>query len=210
MPIPQRIRWLMRWHKLQRSIPGLAIHPTATSDEHCAFENHVRIAAGVKFHYASIGRYSYVAARARVAYSNIGRFVSIGPEAMIGGLGKHPVRSFSTHPYFYSKSYRRKLGLEGGADFDELPTTRVGNDVWIGARAIILDGLSIGDGAIVAANAVVTRDVPSYAIVGGIPARRIGERTTTPAMLGERPDWWNSDPAELEAIFARTIGYFAS
>ena len=54
--------------------------------------------------------------------------------------------------------------------------TAIGRDAWIGRRAIIMRGITIGDGAIVAANAVVTKDVPAYAVVAGVPARVIGER----------------------------------
>ena len=53
---------------------------------------------------------------------------------------------------------------------------RIGNDVWIGAHAVILSGVTIGDGAVVAAGAVVHQDVMPYAIVGGVPARVLGER----------------------------------
>jgi len=60
--------------------------------------------------------------------------------------------------------------------FEELKRTQIGNDVWIGARAIVLDGISIGDGAVIAAGAVVTKDVPPYAIVGGVPAKLIRYR----------------------------------
>lgn len=58
----------------------------------------------------------------------------------------------------------------------EMPETRIGDDVWIGHRAIIIAGVSIGRGAIVGAGAVVTKDIPAYDIVGGVPARRIGTR----------------------------------
>ena len=208
MRTPQRLRWLLRRRQLKREIAALDIHLTAVSDEDCRFGAHVRIGAGVKFHHSTIGDFSYASAGSRVAYSDIGKFVSIGPEVMLGGLGKHPTDFFSTHPYFYSKSYRARLGLAGGAEFEELPRTTVGNDVWIGARAMILDGVTIGDGAIVAANAIVTADVEPYAIVGGVPAKLLRRRRMTPEALGERPDWWNLSLAEREALFARVIGRF--
>ena len=62
---------------------------------------------------------------------------------------------------------------------DEAPVT-IGNDVWIGTRVIILPGVSIGDGVIIAAGAVVTRNIPPYCIVGGVPARPIKQRGSTP------------------------------
>ena len=82
--------------------------------------------------------------------------VSIGPEAAILTLGHDP-----QSPEF---------SLRGG------PVV-IGDRAWIGFRAIILPAVSIGEGAVIAAGAVVTRDVPPFAIVGGSPARQIGERT---------------------------------
>lgn len=171
MALPLRIRWLLRRRSLMKSMQGLNIHLTAVSDEHCSFGKNVMLAANVKFHHSSIGDFSYLAAGARAAYVEIGKFCSIGPEVMLGGLGRHPTDGFSTHPFFFSQAYRSRLGLTGGRDYQEIKHCKVGNDVWIGARAIILDGVTIGDGAIVAAGAVVTRDVEPYAIVGGVPAK---------------------------------------
>src|SRR5690606_40549227 len=77
----------------------------------------------------------------------------------------------------------------------------VGSDVWIGAGSIVLDGISIGDGAIIAAGAVVNKDVPPYAIVGGVPARIIRYRfdeETRAALLEWR--WWDLDNSKLQAL----------
>jgi maltose O-acetyltransferase len=82
--------------------------------------------------------------------------VSIGPEASILTLGHDP-----QSPEFADR----------GGD------VLIGNHVWIGYRALILPGVSIGEGAVVAAGAVVTKDVPPFMIVAGVPARKIGERT---------------------------------
>ncbi len=208
MKLPLRIRWLLLRQRLLKSGRHLDLHSTSVSDEHCRFGDHVRIGAGVKFHHSTIGKFSYVSAGSRVAYCDIGSFCSIAPEVMLGGLGKHPTDFVSTHPYFYSRAYRARLGLTGGGDFDEQPRTRVGNDVWIGVRATILDGVTIGDGAIIAAGALVIKDVPPYSIVGGVPARILRKRHRTPVDMGERVDWWNLPPAELEAMFQRVIGQF--
>ena len=73
---------------------------------------------------------------------------------------------------------------------------RIGNDVWIGARVIILAGVTIGDGAVVGAGAVVTRDVEPYDIVGGVPARKIGRRRTggAPGNAGSAPSPAREEP----------------
>jgi len=151
---------------------------------------------------------SYVAEASRVGFTDIGAFSSIGPNVSLGGLGWHPIDRLSTHPAFYS------AGLKAGTSFvqpqnhidieDELPRTIVGNDVWMGVGCIVLDGLTIGDGAVIAAGAVVTKDVPPYAIVGGVPARIIRYRfdeATIAALLDWR--WWDLSNAQLENIAAR-------
>jgi acetyltransferase-like isoleucine patch superfamily enzyme len=81
----------------------------------------------------------------------------------------------------------------------------IGNDVWIGANATLLNGVHIGDGAIVAAGAVVVKDVPPYTVVGGVPAREIKKRFT-PEQIAflQTYEWWNKDLDWLAA----NAGYF--
>src|SRR5690606_20491270 len=77
----------------------------------------------------------------------------------------------------------------------------IGNDVWIGAGAIVLDGASIGDGAIVAAGSVVTKPVPAYAIVAGVPAKLVRMRFPDPIverLLAEK--WWRFDASSLSGL----------
>ncbi len=84
------------------------------------------------------------------------------------------------------------------SDFQDYQRIEIGNDVWIGARVVILDGVKIGNGAVIAAGAVVAKDVPPYAIVGGVPAKLIRYRLT-PERLDEitRTEWWNKEPEEV-------------
>lgn len=89
----------------------------------------------------------------------IGRNVLMAPEAMVLTANHHIKRD--------------ELIMNQGI---EVGNVSIGDDVWIGIRAIILPGVSIGDGAVIAAGAVVTRDVEPYAIVAGMPAKKIGER----------------------------------
>lgn len=147
----------------------------------------------------NIGRYTYVGRNAYLNLATIGAFSSIGPAVLLG-LGEHPIDFTSTSPAFYST--RRQCG-ETFAPADVFPERRpiiVGNDVWIGARAFIRDGVTIGDGAIVAAGAVVTRDVPPYAIVGGTPAKLIRLRfdeSVIARLLAIA--WWNWNDERLRA-----------
>ena len=87
-------------------------------------------------------------------------------------VGRHRIENVSTFPL-------RACFIQGGKPDDEaLPpeTITIGNDVWIGARAVIVSNVTIGHGAVVGAGAVVTRDVSPYAVVGGVPAKIIKMR----------------------------------
>jgi len=119
---------------------------------------------------------SYVGKNSVLQNASIGSFCSIANDVVIG-LGAHPTSHFSTSPIFYRTKNPLKVKLiDEDVGFVEYQKIDIGNDVWIGARAMIMDGVKIGDGAIIAAGAVVTKNVPAYAIVGGIPAKIIRYR----------------------------------
>jgi acetyltransferase-like isoleucine patch superfamily enzyme len=135
---------------------------------------------------------SYIGRNSIVQNASIGSFCSIANDVFIG-LGTHPTAHFSTSPLFYrvANTFNLKL-IDDDYEFAEYRPIEIGNDVWIGTRAIILDGVKIGDGAIVAANAVVTKDVPPYAIVGGVPAMVIRYRFS-PEKIEQllKLQWWS-------------------
>lgn len=140
----------------------------------------------------AIGRFSYISSRTRIGDAVIGRFCSIGPDSQIGGLGIHPTDGISTHPAFYSKAKQAGYSFVEVSRFTEVKPVKIGNDVWIGARVTILDGCHVGDGAIIAAGAVVTKDVPPYSIVGGVPARFLKMRKSSEYIEKIRADpWWD-------------------
>ena len=103
--------------------------------------------------------------------STIGKFCSIAADVVIGA-SEHPLNYLSTSPFFYVES----LGFRKGACEIYLSPVHVGNDVWIGDGVFIKGGVTIGDSAVLAAGAVVTKDVPPYAVVGGVPAKVIKYR----------------------------------
>ena len=156
----------------------------------------------------SIGDFSYIGEKSRLMNTNIGKFSCIGPE-VLAGLGMHPSREFvSTHPIFFSPLQQAQVSFVSVSCFDEHAPIRIGSDVWIGARAIILDGISISDGAIVAASAVVTRDVPAYAIVGGVPARVLRYRFDDEEISYLKElKWWDKNENWLRenAVHFRSI-----
>tara|TARA_R110002126_G_scaffold286935_3_gene439235 strand:- start:11582 stop:12253 length:672 start_codon:yes stop_codon:yes gene_type:complete len=143
--------------------------------------------------------YSYVGRNCLVQNADIGKFCSIANDVMIG-LGNHPIDYFSTSPLFYKKKsgFNTKI-VQNDLKFVEYKQITIENDVWIGARATILDGVTIGNGAIIAAGALVSKDVPAYAIVGGIPAKVIKyrfEKSKIVALLSEK--WWDLSLEEIK------------
>lgn len=117
-------------------------------------------------------RRSYIYSKNSVVVNAIiGKFCSIAAGVNIG-LGQHPVEYVSTHPSFYSVSQPIAKTYSGSDLFEPFKgRINIGHDVWIGQNVLVMDGLKIGTGAIIAAGAVVTKDVPPYAIVAGVPAR---------------------------------------
>jgi acetyltransferase-like isoleucine patch superfamily enzyme len=122
-----------------------------------------------------------------------GRYCSLGGNYLLGGL--HRADHVTTYPL------RINYGLEGAGQ-DGVPGARgdiiVGNDVWTGYGAWIMPGITIGDGAVIATNAMVTKDVPPYAIVGGTPAKVIKLRHTPEqieALLEIK--WWDWPDEEV-------------
>ena len=110
---------------------------------------------------------------------NIGRYCSVARNCEIG-VAAHPTSLLSTHSFQYHKALFPKLNSyqksKRSISFRAHPNTIIGNDVWIGAKVIIKSGINVSDGAIIAANSFVTKDVPAYSIVGGSPAKIIKYR----------------------------------
>lgn len=130
----------------------------------------------------------------------IGRFTSIAGNVNVVN-GFHPTDTYvAMHPSFYSDACSVNIPPRGKTGFEEFryaaPEKKhavvIGNDVWIGWGATLIAGVTVGDGAVVAAGAVVTKDVPPYTVVGGVPAKPIKKRFTDAQiekLLAFR--WWD-------------------
>jgi virginiamycin A acetyltransferase len=123
----------------------------------------------------------------------IGRFCSIACGArFIFTSANHTLRSFSTYPF---PIFFEEWGLDKkqvASAWDNKGDIVIGNDVWIGYEAVVLSGVHVGDGAIIGTRAVVTKDVPPYAVVGGIPAKEIKKRYDEDTIRKlQQIEWWD-------------------
>jgi acetyltransferase-like isoleucine patch superfamily enzyme len=199
----------LRWWRKRRALAALRReHPTCTflapaRIERCVFGRHVVLHPGTNLLEVALDDGTYVAARSVLWRVRAGRYCAIGSEVLIG-LPRHPARDFvSTHPAFFSVANEGCLrSFVGAPGFEEEPLpSEIGHDVWIGNRALIPGGVTIGDGAIVAAGSVVTKDVPPYAVVGGNPARHIRDRFDADDVRFLRDlRWWDWPEERLRAL----------
>ncbi|WP_139891443.1 CatB-related O-acetyltransferase [Bacillus sp. D386] len=146
--------------------PYVEIDPATTKvGKNCAINLYTSISK------TTIGDYTYFSANCSIMHANIGSFCSIGPDSKIG-LGSHPTDFISTSPIFYSTS--KVVNNINWVDRDyhvEFKKVNIRDNVWLGANVFIMNDIEIGEGAICAAGSVITKDVPPYSIVGGIPAK---------------------------------------
>lgn len=178
------------------------VSPFSLWDKSSRFTPYTHILSGAKLCDVQVGKYSRIGVNCQVSNATIGNFTAIGKDTVIT-VGQHPTNYLTSHSIFYKKgNWGWHDDWIAPIDFQSDKRVTIGNDVWIGRQCIILDGVTIGDGAIVATGAVVTKDVPPYAIVGGVPAKVI--KYKFPQEVIDRLEeikWWNlSDEKITEVI----------
>jgi len=192
------------WNKVLKKMRGAAV---ANSSIHSTS----KVEAGSQFINSSMDRYSFCGYDCKILNCNIGAFCSIADGVIIGGA-QHPIEWASTSPVFYRgrDSVAKKF-----SEFERPKSKRttIGNDVWIGDRALIKGGVEIGDGAIIGMGSVVTKNVGAYEIWAGNPAKLIRKRfddNTVQELLNS--DWWNLDDATIlkYSQYIREPNQFAS
>jgi acetyltransferase-like isoleucine patch superfamily enzyme len=172
----------------------------------CKFGNNIKIGRNSYLQNVEYGDYSYNSWRVTLIDCKIGKFCSIA-QGVSAGLGKHPVNDFiSSHPSFYSLSKQCGFTFASEQHFREMGNIIIGNDVWIGANAIILDDIKIGNGAIIAANSFVNKDIPPYSIVGGTPAKIIKYRFSDDLITFlEKFKWWDKDEKWIKENYSKFL-----
>lgn len=157
-----------------------------------------KINSGATIVNSTIGRYTYTCYDDEIVNCEIGQFCSISDEVVIGGA-EHPIAWVSTSPVFQNVKHSGPKRKFSEFEFEGIKKTVIGNDVWIGRRAIIKAGVTVGDGVVIGSGSVVTKDIPPYAIVGGVPAKilkyRFGEETIKELLQSE---WWNMRDEVIE------------
>lgn len=156
------------------------------------------------------GKYSGMNESCYIARGSMGAYCSVGARSSINPFN-HPTNWLSIHEFQYHansydwvEEYRDLARLERSADM--FSTSTIGNDVWMGHNVNVMGGVTVGDGAIIAAGSVVTKDVPPYAIVAGVPA--VIKRFRFPQSTIERlldVKWWDLELSDLSGLPFRDV-----
>ena len=175
----------------------------------CGFEGMNMVGPHTDF-FGSLGYGSYIGGGGMVS-AEVGRFTSIGPNCRyINATHAYKAPFATTCPLFFSKSngnnpqgktFATEQMIEEFKFYDKARelVNKIGNDCWFGSNVTLIGGVEIHDGAVVLANAVVTKDVPPYAIVGGVPAKVIGYRYDDETIqFLQKTKWWNNQPEWFE------------
>ena len=198
--------------KLKYYLSKLIYYLQIPSIRDCKLAKHTRVLPRCNLIRVEMARYSYIGTNTIVADTKIGAFCSIGSSCSIGG-GVHPTDRVSTSPVFYDSSncFKEKNYISADSRNPvKQPQTIIGNDVWIGENVFVSAGVNIGDGAVIGAHAVVTHDVPPYAIVAGVPAKilryRFDEATIKELMATQWWEWSDEKLAENKEWFSKVLG----
>ena len=173
------------WNRLGKKLHGKAIAGSK-------LDAMTKVEAGSQVVYSSMGKYSYCGYDCKIISCDIGAYCSIADGVIIGGA-RHPMEWASMSPMFYAgkDSIKKKF-----AEFERpsVKKTKIGNDVWIGDRAMIKAGVTIGNGAVIGMGSIVTKDVGRYEIWAGNPAKKIRDRFPEEMKDElEQSRWWDLD-----------------
>lgn len=170
------------------------IAPTAII-KNCDFGIYTEVQAFTHIEDTILNDYSYICQNGQVIYTEIGKFANIASMCRINP-GFHPMERPTLHHFTYRKS---NYGFDTDDDEEffhwrKIQKVTIGHDTWIGHGVVIMPGVNIGNGAIIGSNSVVTKDVPSYTITAGSPAKIIRRRFAEDICNElEKIRWWDWD-----------------
>lgn len=181
--------YISGWFKY--SLRQKNISPLALVHRSCEISPKAEIYPMVRMRNVKLGDYSYVGIGSTLHNTTIGKYCSIA-DKLVSGLPNHSLSLLSTSPLFTMKANGTHHSWTNEELYYTAPNVKIGNDVWIGYGVTIVNNVTVGDGAVIAAGSVVTKDVPPYAIVGGVPAKTIRYRFDEEVckILLEL-EWWN-------------------
>lgn len=176
------------------------IHPECEITD-STFGAFVEIGKGSRVTHSVLGDYSYCDRYADIANAQIGKFSNIAAFSRIGA-SDHPLHTAACHHFLYRSNdyWDNARRDEDFFDHRKSRTSYIGHDTWIGAGAMIKPEVTLGDGAVVAAGALVTKDVDPYTVVSGIPAKPM--RLRQPREIADRLvelAWWDWEHDQLRA-----------
>jgi acetyltransferase-like isoleucine patch superfamily enzyme len=188
---------------------NFSISKLALIDKTSNFSSYTKVNRFVKVINSNIGRYSYIGTGCFINNAQIGHYCSIAWDCNIG-LASHTMSNISTSPIFTERHNGTGYSWSSITIDNKPPLVSIGNDVWIGTKVIILSGVSVGDGAVIAAGSIVTKNVSPYTIVGGVPAKFIRlrfDKEIINSLLTSK--WWDKSDSELKSkisIFQVKVG----
>ncbi len=200
--IPQFLKNFLVWLRWTVGPYKVRIEAGAEVDSKTTLGEYVGIRRRASISNSNIARFTYIGEGCLIADAEIGSFCSIAPGVTIGG-GVHPSRDWvSTAPVFYGmQETRQEACFSTEVRFCGARRTVIGHDVWIGFGAIILPGVTLGNGVIIGAGAVVTQSVPDYQIVAGVPAKCLRHRFAPDEIAWlQQIQWWNWDEEKLRRL----------
>lgn len=184
--------------RLKDRFPSSVFYPGAFVDGESVLKGYNVIFANTVVVNSTIGEHSFVQKNSRILNADIGKFCSISSRVSIG-LGRHSTTTVSSHPAFYSSTQPVAKNFSKTDNYVPFKRIKIGHDVWLGENVMVMDGVKIGNGAVIAMGSVVTGNVPDYAVVAGNPARVFMSRfdeETKKRLLESR--WWDMSDEWLE------------
>ncbi len=187
-------KMLLHYRHRNNVIKDYSVLSLSCTLNNCTFEDEVRVSHSAEINNTKIDYLSSIGRYSKIVHSEIGKYCAVSWNTTINAVG-HPadhltVSAFPYAPYVGNFVHERTQHHQ---------KVIIKNDVWIGANSVIMPGVTIGNGAIIGAGAIVTKDVPDYAIVAGVPSEIIKYRFSEDIIkkLLELK-WWDLDPENIK------------